>query len=98
MIAQHGGIVQTVEYNDTIFGILDMIRGIQMNEADGFVVTKPIWYFFARSIEEREKYKQFQSTVSAAQLVATEISFPRDIFVSGMLVKRKEDYEHFHRY
>ena len=98
MIVQHGGIVYRTDYNNTVFGIMDMLKRMQKNEIDGFVVTKPIYYYFARVLKDDVRYKHFSPTVSAARLLISEMSFLRDRFVTGMMVKHKEDYEHFHRY
>ena len=58
MIAQHGGIVHTVDFNNTISGILLMVDMLERGEIDGFLITRPIYYYFAREIDEKEKYRE----------------------------------------
>ena len=98
MIAQYGGIIETFNYTNTVHGIMDMIEQLESGEITGFVITKPIYFYFSRMIVENEKYKQFNPKVVKVGLYTTEITFPRDSFVTGMLLKHREDYEYLHRY
>ena len=63
MVAQHGGILKETDFNDTVIGILNLMRMLDRKELDGFIVTRPMYYFFARSVQEDAKYKEFQAEV-----------------------------------
>ena len=98
MIAQHGGIVRTVHFDNTIAGILEMVSMLESNEIDGFLVTRPIYYYFAREIAEKEKYKDDNDRIEKMNLLRTEKFFKSGNMAVGMMVKRQEDYEYFEKY
>ena len=98
MIAEHGGIVRTVDFNNTINGILRMVDMLESNEIDGFLITRPIYYYFAREVEEKEKYKEAKLKMERIKLLRSEKSFRDGKMATGMLVSRKEDYEYFGKY
>ena len=95
MVAQHGGILQEIEFDNTIQGIVTMIKMLMNGELDGFLVTKPTYYYYARETQEQ---KSLASEVHHVRLMRTEKNFVGDELVGGMLLKEFEDYDYFRKY
>ena len=98
MVSQHGGSVHAIEFNDTVIGIIELIKQLERKEIDGYLISRPIYYYFARSIEEKEKYKIPHAIIRHVPLHRTEKFFRNEILVTGMLVKHDDDYNYFRKY
>ena len=98
MIAQNGGIVHTFDFNNTMSGIVDMMRMVESNGIDGFLLTRPMYYYFARKIAEQDKYKEMKQYYEGIQLIRSEKFFRQGHLTTGMLVRRKSDYDFFSKY
>ena len=90
--------MQTVDYNNTVTGILHMLFMLEKNEIDGFLITRPIYYYFARKIREEEKYRDIKAKMDSMALSKTEKNFRYDKMSTGMLVKHHKFYEYFGKY
>ena len=94
MIAQHGGRLHEMEFNETVHGIVDLMKALRSKEIDGFVLSRPTYYYFKRTDFGR-KYKE---DVRDVTLTLTETNFQEDKYVAGMLVKNVQDYTYLRMY
>ena len=96
IIAQHGGILQEMEFNNTVQGIFDLIEELKNKRIGGFLVTRPTYYYYSRVIVEEPKYAT--KAPSDVELKKTELHFREEHLVAGILVKQHDDYSFFKTY
>lgn len=95
--AQHGGIVKTIEYNNTWVGIGRLIEMINEKTIDGFLVSTQTYYDFLAQIK-KPKYEKVATIVRQVDLLTTNIENKQERLAYGFLVKHKHHYEYFRRY
>lgn len=98
MVSQHGGSLHVLDFNDTVIGIVELILKLEKEEIDGFLVTRPIYYYFARSVKEKKKYEKYNEKIKHISLLRTEKFFRMEQPVSGMLLKHQDDFKYFKKY
>lgn len=97
IIAQQGGVVHTIEYNDTVNGIGELIDLLQKKVIHGFLVNKQMYYYFLKSIV-KAKYKRQAERSEKVQMIQQEMMYQGDQLAYGMLIKQKHDYDYFRTY
>ena len=68
---------------------------LSRGELDGFMVTKPSYYYYARKLLENGSLGR---DIRHVRLVRTEKSFVNNNLVAGILLKEEEDYNIFRKY
>ena len=97
LIAENGGIVQSVDFNNTMDGIIHMMDMLERGDIQGIVLTRPMYYYFARMLEQHSKFKYIKDRFANEPLEYAEKKL-KNKMVTGMLVRRREDYEYFRKY
>ena len=93
LIAQHGGIVHTIEYNDTTVGIGELMLLLKDEVINGFIINRQIYYDFIRNIKKPIYTKQ--AVISQISMCQIEVHPQQDRLAYGMLVKNHHDYQYF---
>ena len=97
LVAQYGGILHEIDFNDTAVGISELIKMMERSEIDGFLINRSTYYYFARVIKHA-KYKHIGASINHINMVTTEVVCKGEQTVTGMLVKNVDDYQYFKRY
>ena len=97
MVVQHGGILREVEYNKTVNGIIELIKRLESNVIQGFLLNKNTYEYFSQ-ILKKKKYKKLKDGLRNINIVKTEKLFRGESLSFGMLVKNIEDYKYFVKY
>ena len=97
MVAQHGGFLQVIKYNNTILAIVELIKSLQRKEIDGFILSRPSYYFFSLLIKKK-KYKEQAARIKNLEMDKTEKQYLAEKLTLGMLVKNVDNYEYFRKY
>ena len=95
IIAQHGGILKEIAFNNTISGITDLVIQLKKKTIDGFLVTKPTYHYYCMTIKDNSRYKQYDTKV---ELTTTVKDFTKDQLFSGILVNESDINTFFRRY
>ena len=95
MILQHGGSLKEIPYNSTVAGVVKMIRELDSETIDGFLLTKPTYYYYEREIKTL-KHRHLAEIVKHVK--RTTKHFVDEKLVAGMLVKKDEDYRFLREY
>ena len=98
IISQHGGILREIEFNNTVVGVIDLVRSLERGEIDGFLVSRSTYYYYARVTHDVKKYRLKAASIRHVKMVKTEKHFRGEKLVTGMLVKSRKDYEYFRQY
>ena len=97
MVAQHGGFFQVIDYNDTVVGVMDLIKRLKRKEIDGFILSRPSYYFFSSRIK-RKRYKEQAARIKHVEMHRTVKQYLGEKLTLGMLVKNVDNYEYFRKY
>ena len=84
MILQHGGNLKETDYNNTVAGMVKLISKLERKEIDGFLVTKPTFYYYSREIA-RLKYQHLRETIQHVRLSRSVKNFIGERPVAGMV-------------
>ena len=98
MVAQHGGILKEVNFNNTITGIIELYELLHKKQIDGFLVTRSTYYYFSRIMKEEKKYKEQARKIINMNIIRTEKHFEGEKLVSGVLMKDTAHYVYFKKY
>ena len=97
IISQHRGILQEIDTNDTILGIVDLMNKLYRKEIDGFLIDRPTHYYFKEHIDAR-KYRHIVPTIPEGQMRRTERSFEGNSLEVGILMKNVTEFNYFKKY
>ena len=92
LIAKHGGILIDLEPKNTADGIHNMITMLKNKEIDGFVLDRYTLLVVYRHFEGSLNYKDDVDFLKF-KTIQTEVSYTKDQFFYGFLVKNLDDYE-----
>lgn len=92
MVAQHGGFLVEHQYNNTVHGYANMITSLVQKKIDGFVMSRPNFYF-ASKIKHYRRYQKIWEKQKEIEMDRTEIHYVGIELSIGVLVKK---YAHFH--
>ena len=98
LIAQHEGILRAIEFNNTVVGVVQLIKQLQRRHIDGFLISRATYYYYIRVIKENIKYKEYKESIANVQMIRTEKFYLGNKLVAGMLIKNREVYEYFKTY
>ena len=57
-----GTIIQ-FDYNDTVIGVVSLIKGLKENTIDGLLLSIPTYYYFAYQIKHNQTYSTYADTI-----------------------------------
>lgn len=97
IVSQHGGIVHTATKDKTVFAIAELIKSMQHNDIDGFLLNRNTFYYFNRRLKA-EKYKSVADSVSDVDILRTEKVLKGEKLSCGMLMKNSTDFHYFAKY
>ena len=98
MIAQHEGILHAFEFNNTVVGVVELIKQLQREHIDGFLISRSTYFYFSREIGGNIKYKDYKASIRNVQMIRSEKFYLGEKLVAGMLVKDRTVYEYFKTY
>ena len=98
MIAQHEGILRAFEFNNTVVGVMELIKQLQREHIDGFLISRSTYFYFSREIGGNIKYKDYKASIRNVQMIRSEKFYLGEKLVAGMLVKDRTVYEYFKTY
>ena len=89
--AKHGGILIDIQPMNVPDGVRDLIIMLKNKEINGFVLDRYTLLLLYRHFENIDIYKDVIEFLKT-RTIQTEMSYMRDEFSYGILVKDKEDY------
>ena len=94
-IAEQGGIIRGIEYNDFVSGIKQLIKLLHQGNITGFLVDTQTYYYFYNIMErENNTDEQLQTTA----MIRTEKMYGSEKLYFGALMKYKSHFEYFKNY
>ena len=99
IVAQHGGIMHDITVDDDVEGVMELMKQLKEGTVQGLVVNRLTYQRFYQAITLKGgRYEYMAQTVKDIHMVRHELEYRGEKVVSGMLVKRRDDYEFFRRY
>ena len=62
-MTQHRGIVRQYDYNDTVEGVVDLIKRLAHGDIQGFLISIPTYYYYAYQIKHNDTYRHLMETI-----------------------------------
>lgn len=98
IVSQHGGTLKEIEFNNTVYGVLELIKKLRDREIGGFILNKETYFYFSRVVKDLARYKDRAASVSHINLLLTEKTMLHDPLVTGIVLKSKADYVYFQKF
>ena len=91
LVAQHGGIIHSVNIYKTSDGIRKLTEMLLSNKIDGFVINRNTYYFFTRKMKKKNERGKLENVIKTEKFTKEKLS-------SGILIKTEAQYKYFKRY
>lgn len=98
IVAHYGGNYKEYTYKNNVHGYADLIEKLDQKKIDGFIITRPMYYFFSYLIKSTKKYEKNYRKIKDIELEKTKFRLGEKNMAIGMLVKKREHYDYFKSY
>lgn len=99
MVANQGGIYQAHEYNETVEGVMQLLRMLKNKEIHGIMLSSMTYSYFRLAVRNKTDYLEYTEEYENMGIHLSERRYQGESsLATGMLVKDEQVYEYFRSY